>query len=71
VPALVAEGRSNRAIATRLRLTERTVETHVGRILTKLGPTTTPDDHRRVLAVLTYLDATGPGPDGGSRPPPP
>jgi DNA-binding NarL/FixJ family response regulator len=59
VLALMAEGRSNRAIAARLWLTDRTVETHVGSILTKLGLAATAQDHRRVLAVLTYLEATG------------
>ncbi len=57
VLALVAEGRSNRAIGARLWLTERTVESHVGRILTKLGVAESADDHRRVLAVLAYLRA--------------
>ena len=59
VLGLMAEGRSNRAIAQRLWLTDRTVETHVGSILTKLGLAATAHDHRRVLAVLTYLEATG------------
>ena len=52
---LVAEGLSNRAIATRLLVTERTVEAHVKQIFLKLGLSTDPDSHRRVLAVLAYL----------------
>ena len=52
---LMAEGRSNLAIAERLGLTERTVEGNVRIILSKLGLEPAPDDHRRVLAVLTYL----------------
>jgi DNA-binding NarL/FixJ family response regulator len=55
VLALMAEGRTNVGIARKLWLTERTVETHVGRILTKLGVIANDVDHRRVLAVLTYL----------------
>jgi DNA-binding NarL/FixJ family response regulator len=51
----MAEGRSNQAIADRLFLSARTVETHVGSIFTRLGLEPTPDDHRRVLAVLAYL----------------
>jgi DNA-binding NarL/FixJ family response regulator len=57
VLSLMAEGRTNAGIAKRLWLTERTVETHVRTILMKLGLSATSDDHRRVLAVLTYLRA--------------
>lgn len=56
VLALMAEGRSNRAIAERLSLSNKTVETHVSHIFTKLGlEVESPDDHRRVLAVLAHL----------------
>jgi DNA-binding NarL/FixJ family response regulator len=55
VMALMAEGRSNRAIAGQLFIGDKTVETHVASILSKLGLEETPDDHRRVLAVLTWL----------------
>jgi DNA-binding NarL/FixJ family response regulator len=55
VLALMAEGRSNLAIAERLVVNTRTVESHVGSILTKLGVSPEPDDHRRVRAVLLYL----------------
>ena len=56
VLALMAEGRTNTGIASRLWLTERTVETHVSSIMAKLGLTADVHDHRRVLAVLTYLE---------------
>jgi DNA-binding NarL/FixJ family response regulator len=55
VLALMAEGRSNRAIAERLVITERTVEKHVRSILLKLRIPASEDDHRRVLAVLAFL----------------
>jgi DNA-binding NarL/FixJ family response regulator len=58
VLALMAEGRSNRAIAGRLFIGDKTVETHVASILSKLGLEEAPDDHRRVLAVLTWLRRT-------------
>jgi DNA-binding NarL/FixJ family response regulator len=57
VLALMAEGRSNAGIARRLWVTEGTVEKHVRSILSKLRLPETPDDHRRVLAVLTFLDS--------------
>jgi DNA-binding NarL/FixJ family response regulator len=57
VLSLVAEGRSNAGVARRLWVTEGTVEKHVRSILTKLGLPETDDDHRRVLAVLTYLES--------------
>ncbi len=57
VLALMAEGRSNAGIGHHLWVTEGTVEKHVRSILAKLQLTETEDDHRRVLAVLTYLEA--------------
>jgi DNA-binding NarL/FixJ family response regulator len=57
VLALMAEGRSNNGIANRLYITEGAVEKHVRSILMKLRLPTTEDDHRRVLAVVTYLEA--------------
>jgi len=55
VLALMAEGRSNAAIAERLVVTHRTVEAHVRQILSKLDLHESSDNHRRVLAVLAYL----------------
>jgi DNA-binding NarL/FixJ family response regulator len=57
VLSLMAEGRSNAGIARQLWITEGTVEKHVHSILTKLRLPATADDQRRVLAVITYLDA--------------
>jgi DNA-binding NarL/FixJ family response regulator len=57
VLAQMAEGRSNAGIARALWVTEGTVEKHVRSILAKLGLNETEDDHRRVLAVITFLDA--------------
>ena len=54
---LMAEGRSNNAIAEQLVVTERAVEKHVTSIFSKLGLSPTDQDHRRVLAVLRYLEA--------------
>jgi DNA-binding NarL/FixJ family response regulator len=51
----MAEGRTNRAIAGELFVSERAVERHVTSIFSKLGLQTTEQDHRRVLAVLAYL----------------
>jgi serine/threonine-protein kinase PknK len=57
VLALMAEGRSNAGIAKSLWVTDGTVEKHVHSILSKLRLPETTDDHRRVLAVLTYLNS--------------
>jgi DNA-binding NarL/FixJ family response regulator len=57
VLTLMAEGRSNAGIARRLWISEGTVEKHVRSILTKLGLPETDDSHRRVLAVLTFLES--------------
>lgn len=61
VLALVAEGRSNRSVAERLFVSVKTVEAQVATIFSKLDLEEHPDDNRRVLAVLAYLD-------GRSRP---
>jgi serine/threonine-protein kinase PknK len=53
----MAEGRSNSGIGRQLWVSERTVEKHVHAILAKLGLPDTTDDHRRVLAVVTFLKA--------------
>jgi serine/threonine-protein kinase len=55
VLALIAEGRSNKAISKHLHVTARTVEAHVTQILLKLGVDESADSNRRVLAVLAYL----------------
>jgi DNA-binding NarL/FixJ family response regulator len=57
VLGLMAEGRSNAAIAEQLVVTERAVEKHVTSIFGKLGLTASGEDHRRVLAVLRFLEA--------------
>jgi DNA-binding NarL/FixJ family response regulator len=57
VLALMAEGRSNSGIAKRVWVTEGTVEKHVRSILTKLNLPEAEDDHRRVRAVVTFLEA--------------
>ena len=58
VLGLMAEGRSNAAIAAELVVTERAVEKHVTSIFTKLDLTPAAEDHRRVLAVLRYLQSS-------------
>jgi DNA-binding NarL/FixJ family response regulator len=57
VLALMAEGRANGAIAGELHLSPGAIEKHVTSIFTKLGLAPSPDDHRRVLAVLRWLDS--------------
>jgi DNA-binding NarL/FixJ family response regulator len=58
VLVLMAEGLSNAGIGKRLWITDGTVEKHVRSILSKLNLPDTPEDHRRVRAVIMYLDAT-------------
>ena len=53
----MAEGRSNAGIGRRLWITEGTVEKHISSIMMKLRLPETDEDHRRVLAVITFLDA--------------
>jgi DNA-binding NarL/FixJ family response regulator len=55
VIGLMAEGRNNAGIARRLSLTDRTIETHIASIMAKLGLYESEEEHRRVLAVLTWL----------------
>jgi DNA-binding NarL/FixJ family response regulator len=57
VLALMAEGRSNQAIADRLFVTPKTVEAHIASIFSKLELLPAAEDHRRVLAVLAFLEA--------------
>ena len=57
VLALLAEGRSNAAISERLFLSRKTIESHISQIFMKLGLRESPEYHRRVLAVLTFLRA--------------
>jgi DNA-binding NarL/FixJ family response regulator len=61
VLALVAEGLTNRAIAERLVVTQKTIETHIGQIFLKLGLRDVAGEDRRVAAVLAYLRAAQPG----------
>jgi DNA-binding NarL/FixJ family response regulator len=59
VMALVAEGRSNRSVAEHLSISVKTVEAQVATIFSKLGLEEHPDDNRRVLAVIAYLNGRG------------
>lgn len=68
VLALMAEGRTNLGISRKLWLTERTVETHVSNIMSKLGISAGDGGHRRVLAVLAYLDDRQPQPRSAGDP---
>ncbi|MGZ4360081.1 MAG: response regulator transcription factor [Gaiellaceae bacterium] len=54
--SLMAEGKSNKAIGESLWISEHTVEKHVNSIFAKLELSSSPDEHRRVLAVLSYLE---------------
>ena len=62
VVELMAQGRSNGAIARQMYLTPKTVEGHIASIFTKLGLRSEPDDNRRVLAVLGWLESGNPDP---------
>jgi DNA-binding NarL/FixJ family response regulator len=57
VLGLMAEGRTNSAIAKQLVVSDGAVEKHVSNIFMKLGLTQSSDDHRRVLAVLTHMNS--------------
>ena len=67
--SLIAQGRSNAAIARELVITLGAVEKHVTNIFGKLDLPATDDDHRRVLAVLAYLGAGGPAAAAGGASP--
>ena len=56
---LIAEGKSNRSIGERLAISVKTVEAQVATVFSKLGLEADPDDNRRVLAVLVYLEGRG------------
>ena len=66
VLALMAAGRSNRAIGEQLTVELKTVETHVSRVFSKLGLDEDPRENRRVLAVLTFLAGPRPGTTTGA-----
>ena len=65
VLALLAEGRSNRAIGERLELSQRGVQKHITAVFAKLGLSADEDDNRRILAVLEYLRLQRPQPAAG------
>lgn len=67
VLALMAQGRSNKAICKQLHLSAKTVESHVRSIFQRLDLLPEPDDHRRVLAVLAFLRVRGPTGNGSRR----
>jgi DNA-binding NarL/FixJ family response regulator len=67
VLALMAEGRSNRALARQLAVSEKTVETHIASIFSKLDLLPEPDDHRRVLAVRAWMHVPGAPGEGEPR----
>jgi serine/threonine-protein kinase len=62
VLSLIAEGRSNGAIAEQLFLSKKTIDAHISQIFMKLDLRESPEDHRRVLAVLTFLRSEEPPP---------
>lgn len=64
VLSLMAQGRSNAAMARELRVNDKTIESHISNIFTRLGLLPQPDAHRRVLAVLAWLGQQAPHPSG-------